>query len=198
MATAIQSKPTGTFFAFFRKTSRNHRLIRLRAAAFFETPLRTEQANRLTSRPFGRVFRSSVSPRRVFPSLSRRWRSGPESRRARPNLSCPAGNYGMSLRRPFWRRRRSTFLPGLLDIRRRNPCRCLRFKLDLSVRCFFTRALYHPTLSNVQPSNDGWTASFRSVKRGFIVGGGGVGGIGRLSNKPHHATLCQFVLLKNP
>lgn len=51
-------------------------------------------------------------------------------------------NYGISRRRPFWRRRLSTLRPDLLDIRSRNPCRRFRLMLDLSVSFFFTRALY--------------------------------------------------------
>ncbi len=48
----------------------------------------------------------------------------------------------MSLRRPFCRRRFSTRRPVFWDMRLRKPCLCLRFKLDLFVSFFFTRALY--------------------------------------------------------
>ena len=45
-------------------------------------------------------------------------------------------------RRPFWRRRCSTWRPDLLDMRSLKPCLRLRLVLDLSVSFFFTRALY--------------------------------------------------------
>lgn len=139
---AIQSNPTGIFCWFLRNASRSQRLIRFRATALRATPFRTEQPNRLTRSRLGNTLRSRNSPRKLFPSLRRRLRSGPESRRERPNLSRPAGNYGMSRRRPFFRRRCSTRRPAFLDMRSRNPCRRFRLMLDLSVRFFFTRALY--------------------------------------------------------
>ncbi len=43
----------------------------------------------------------------------------------------------MSCQRPLRRRRRSVDRPPRVLIRRRNPCTCLRFRLDFSVRCFF-------------------------------------------------------------
>ena len=69
---ASQSNPVWIFFGFLRKASRSQRLMRLRSGAFFATPLRMEQANRLIPRPLGNTLRSRTSPRRFFPSLSKR------------------------------------------------------------------------------------------------------------------------------
>ena len=69
---AIKSKPVWPSFGFLRKASLSQRLIRFRAGASRATPLRTEQANLLIPRPLGNTLRSRTSPRRLFPSLSKR------------------------------------------------------------------------------------------------------------------------------
>lgn len=72
-----------------------------------------------------------------------------------PGSKRPRAQTGVSFQRPFWRRRRSTFLPPRVLIRCRKPCTRRRFVLETGRRCFFITAYYRKLRRGIQVQSVG-------------------------------------------